>query len=134
MKRSVKYTIPLKLLSNERTFLPPHSLAKPLSCRLLDMFHKETKCSKLHGPSMNLKVRQFKHGMFDCFENFAIRKRECYFCFASISANRQALINKPAKQISALVQKEYGSKKERRVRRTLRKPCHNPFEGTSGVY
>ena len=93
---------------------------------------------------MNLNVRQFKHDnsclhlhrltFFDCFENFAIRKRECYFCFASISANRQVLINKPTKQISALVRKEYGSKKERRVGRILRKLCHNPFEGTSGVY
>ena len=93
---------------------------------------------------MNLNVRQFKHDnsclhlhrltFFDCFENFAIRKRECYFCFASISANPQALINKPTKQISALVRKEHGSKKERSVGRTLRKPCHNPFQGTSEVY
>ena len=95
---------------------------------------------------MNLNVRQFKHDdsclhlhrltFFDCFENFAIRKRECYFCFASISANRQALINKPTKQISAQVRKDDGSKKERSVRgtETLGKLCHNPFEGISGVY
>ena len=95
---------------------------------------------------MNLKVRQFNLSMttsclhlhrlmlFDCFENFAIRKRECCFCFASISANRQALINKQTKQISALVRKEYGRKKERSLGRMLREPCHNPFEGTSGVY
>ena len=92
---------------------------------------------------MNLNVRQFKHDnsclhlrrltFFDCFENFAIRKRECYFCFASMSANPQALINKPTKQISALVRKEHGNKKERSVGRTLRKPCHNPFQGTSEV-
>ena len=61
-------------------------------------------CLHLHRPTL-----------FDCFENFAIRKRECYFCFASISANRQVLINKPTKQILALVRKEYGRKKERDV-------------------
>ena len=80
-------------------------------------------CLHLHRPKL-----------FDCFENFAIRKRECYFCFASISANRQMLINKPTKQISALVRKEYGRNKERSVGRILRKPCHNPFKRTSGVY
>ena len=126
MKRSVKYTSPLKLLFNKLTFLPPHSLAKPLPCTLLDMFHKKTKCSK-HDNMTTSCLHLHRLMFFDCFENFAIRKRECYFCFASISANRQALINKPTKKISALVRKEYGSKKERSVGRMLRKPCHNPL-------
>ena len=33
--------------------------------------------------------------LLDCFENFAIRKRECHLCFASVSTNRQALIYNP---------------------------------------
>ena len=33
--------------------------------------------------------------LLDCFENFAIRKRECHLCFASVSTNRQVLIYNP---------------------------------------
>ena len=33
--------------------------------------------------------------LLDCFENFAIRKRECHLCFASMSTNRQALVYDP---------------------------------------
>ena len=35
---------PPEVAFSKLTFLPPLSLAKPLLCRLLDMFHKEKKC------------------------------------------------------------------------------------------
>ena len=54
---------------------------------------------------MNLKFKQLSKTnsclhlhrlmLLDCFENFAIRKRECHLCFASVSTNRQALIYNP---------------------------------------
>ena len=37
--------------------------------------------------------------LFDCFENLAIRRKECHFCFASMSANGQTLIYNPTKYV-----------------------------------
>ena len=47
----------LKLFLINLPFLILHSLTKLLPCRSLDMFHKESKCSKQSGPSINLKFR-----------------------------------------------------------------------------
>ena len=47
----------LKLFLINSPFLLLHSLTKLLPCRSLDMFHKESKCPKQRGPSINLKFR-----------------------------------------------------------------------------
>ena len=40
--------------------------------------------------------------LFDSFENFAIRRKECHFCFASMSANGPAFIYNPTNQVIVL--------------------------------
>ena len=79
---------------DKRTFLLPTSLAKLLSCRSLDVFHKETKCSKWRGPPMRRWISNLDsmctttsclhlhlHTLMslDCFENFAIIKRSVIY-------------------------------------------------------
>ena len=76
------------------TFLLPNSLAKLLSCRSLDVFHKETKCSKWRGPPMRRWISNLDSMcattsclhlhlntlmLLDCFENFAIIKRSVIY-------------------------------------------------------
>ena len=79
----------LKLFLINLPFLMLHSLTKLLPCRSLDMFHKESTCSKQSGPSINLKFRS---------KTLQLEKqRECHvrqvpFFFASMSTNREALI------------------------------------------
>ena len=79
----------LKLFLINLTFLMLHSLTKLLPCRSLDMFHKESKCSKQRGPSVNLK---FRSKTLQLENKGSAMCSWCHLFFASMSTNREALI------------------------------------------
>ena len=79
----------LKLFLINSPFLLLHSLTKLLPCRSLDMFHRESKCSKKRGPSINLKFRS-KTTIIKT--KGAAMCSWCHLFFASMSTSREALI------------------------------------------